>query len=203
MSVPDVRFDDNGLVVAVVQNHRTGDVLMVAYMNEEAVAQTMETGFVHFWSRSRQELWRKGHTSGNTLRLIDLSVDCDGDAVLVTAIPAGPTCHTGTTTCFGETETVGFRTLERLAATIAQRAAELPKGSYTSSLLQSGVDGVARKVLEEAGEVAFAAKNHAAGSGDESEVTAEAADVLYHLLVLLAERDISPAGVIDELQRRS
>ena len=203
MNRPEVAFDDNGLIVAVVQDDLTGDVLMVAYMNEAALEATLSTGQVHFWSRSRQELWRKGATSGNTLELVAIKSDCDSDALLVAARPIGPACHTGSETCFGNTDHEGFRSLEQLSAVIRSRAADRPAGSYTTSLVEAGVDTVARKVLEEAGEVAFAAKNHAAGTGPESEVSAEAADLMYHLLVLLAERDIPARDMLDELRRRS
>lgn len=203
MKRPEVAFDDDGLVVAVVQDDFTGDVLMVAYMNEAALEATLSTGQVHFWSRSRQELWRKGATSGNTLELVALRSDCDFDALLVTARPTGPTCHTGTETCFGNAGHQGFRTLEHLSAIVRSRATQRPAGSYTTSLIEAGVDTAARKVLEEAGEVAFAAKNHAAGTGPASEVSAEAADLMYHLLVLLAERDIPARDMLDELRRRS
>ena len=198
---------------AVVQDAADGRVLMVAYMDAEALAATIATGEVHFHSRSRDRLWRKGETSGNVLRLVDLATDCDGDALLVTRRPAGPTCHRGTRSCFdpdgapADRTSQGFAWLETLWATIAERAAERPAGSYTASLLDGGVDAVARKVTEEATEVLLAAKDDAAAEragadrvGTRAALAGEAADLLYHALVLLAERAVSPAEVIDALR---
>ncbi len=182
---------------------------MVAWMDAEAVAATMATGEVHFHSRSRDALWRKGETSGNVLRVVDLALDCDSDAILVTADPAGPTCHRETRSCFdpdgapAERATQGFAWLETLWSTIASRAAERPAGSYTTSLLDGGVDAVARKVTEEATEVVLAAKDHAAGAGGADRVAEETADLLYHALVLLAERGLEPAAIVDTLRARS
>jgi len=198
----DIRFDDAGLVPGVVQDAATGQVLMLGYLNAESLRLTAETGFVTFWSRSRGELWRKGETSGNTLAVVDIGLDCDGDALLIRAHPAGPTCHTGTVSCF-DNVTPGDRSfgeLDALWAVIAARAAELPPGSYTTSLLEGGVDAVGRKVTEEATEVLLAAKDNAVGAGDR--VAEEAADLVYHLLVLLAERDVPPSAVLEELANR-
>ena len=191
---------------AVVQDVADGRVLMVAWMDAEALAATVATGDVHFHSRSRDRLWRKGETSGNVLRLVRIEVDCDGDALLVTADPAGPTCHRGTRSCFdaddapAERVTQGFAWLEALWATIADRAATRPAGSYTLRLLADGVDAVARKVTEEATEVLIAAKDDAvaetSGSIERRRATAlagETADLFFHVLVLLAERDLPPA----------
>lgn len=202
----DLRFDDRGLVAAIVQDALTGRVLMLGWMNDEALQLTRSTGFVHFWSRSRQELWKKGETSGNTLRFVSLTVDCDGDAVLVQSEPTGPTCHTGTVSCFdanGATSLQGFAGLEALWGVIASRAAERPAGSYTSQLIDGGVDAVGRKVTEEATEVLLAAKDHASGAADDARLAEEAADLIYHLLVLLAERGVEPAAVTRELRARS
>ena len=207
---PDVRFDSNGLVPAVVQDAADGRVLMLAYMDAEALAATIEIGEVHFHSRSRDRLWRKGETSGNVLRLVDLSIDCDGDALLVTVDPAGPTCHRGTRSCFerdgapAEHPRQGFAWLETLWSTVASRAAERPTGSYTTSLLDGGVDAVGRKVTEEATELLLAAKDDATVStpATREALAGEAADLLYHVLVLLAERDLPPATVIDTLRSR-
>ena len=210
-----VRFDADGLVATVVQDRRDGRVLMVAYMDAEALAATISTGEVHFHSRSRGRLWRKGETSGNVLALVGLAIDCDGDALLVTVDPAGPTCHRGTRSCFdpdgapaGPT-TQGFAWLESLWATIAARAVDRPAGSYTVSLLDGGVDAVGRKVTEEATEVLMAAKDDAAAeargadrSAPRTALAGEAADLLYHALVLLAERDLAPSTVIDTLRAR-
>jgi phosphoribosyl-ATP pyrophosphohydrolase/phosphoribosyl-AMP cyclohydrolase len=208
-------FGPDGLVTAVVRDVRDGRVLMVAHMDAEALAATMSTGDVHFHSRSRDRLWRKGETSGNVLRLVDIAADCDGDALLVTVDPRGPTCHRGTRSCFdlggapAERTTQGFAWLESLWATIAARVAERPAGSYTTSLLDGGVDAVSRKVTEEATEVLLAAKDDAtaqAAGADRAATRAalagEAADLLYHALVLLAERDVPPSAVIETLRER-
>ena len=212
---PAVAFGPDGLVTAVVQDVRDGRVLMVAHMDAEALAATVATGEVHFHSRSRDRLWRKGEESGNVLRLVDLAADCDGDALLVTADPAGPTCHRGTRSCFdpdgapAERSTQGFGWLEQLWATIKARAAERPTGSYTTSLLDAGVDAVSRKVTEEATEVLLAAKDDAAAqataadrSATKAALAGEEADLLYHALVLLAERDVPPSAVVEVLRRR-
>jgi phosphoribosyl-ATP pyrophosphohydrolase/phosphoribosyl-AMP cyclohydrolase len=206
----DVRFGPDGLVPAIVQDVRDGRVLMLAWMDAEALAATLETGDVHFHSRSRDRLWRKGEESGNVLRLVGLDADCDQDALLVTADPIGPTCHRGTRSCFdadgapAARETQGFAWLEALWSTIAARAAERPAGSYTTSLLDGGVDAVGRKVTEEATEVLLAAKDDAVASsaGTRDALAGEAADLLYHALVLLAERGLPPAAVIDTLRGR-
>ena len=206
---PQVRFGPDGLAPAVIQDDSDGRVLMVGYMDAEALSATVETGEVHFHSRSRDRLWRKGEESGHVLRLVDVATDCDGDALLVTVDPVGPTCHRGTRSCFDEEEgdiaaPVGFAWLEVLWATIADRAAERPSGSYTASLLDGGVDAVARKVTEEATELLLAAKDDATGSTDATRtaVTEETADLLFHALVLLADRDVPPAEVIAVLRRR-
>jgi phosphoribosyl-ATP pyrophosphohydrolase/phosphoribosyl-AMP cyclohydrolase len=204
------RFDPDGLVPAIVQDVADSRVLMLAYMDAEALTATLETREVHFHSRSRGQLWRKGETSGNVLRLVSLALDCDGDALLVTVDPVGPTCHRGTRSCFdpegsaAERSTQGFAWLETLWSTIASRAAERPAGSYTTSLLDGGVDAVARKVTEEATEVLLAAKDDAVSSSAATRdaLTGEAADLLYHVLVLLVERDVPPADVIAVLQER-
>lgn len=212
---PDVAFGDQELVPAIVQDATDGRVLMLAWMDAEALAATLRTGDVHFHSRSRDALWRKGETSGNTLRLVELAIDCDRDALLVTVEPAGPTCHRGTRSCFdldgvpADRITHGFAWLETLWTTIADRAATRPEGSYTASLLDGGVDAVARKVTEEATEVLIAAKDDARAEASGAERTetraalaGETADLLYHALVLLAERRLDPAAVIGVLRGR-
>jgi phosphoribosyl-ATP pyrophosphohydrolase/phosphoribosyl-AMP cyclohydrolase len=211
----DVRYGQEGLVPVVVQDVLDGRVLMVAYADSEAVAATLATGEVHFHSRSRGRLWRKGETSGNVLRLLDLTLDCDGDALLATVEPAGPTCHRGTRSCFDPAEAPalspgqGFGWLEVLWATIQSRASERPEGSYTARLLEGGTAAVGRKVTEEATEVLLAARDDdeaeraGAGRGATREALAgEAADLLYHALVLLADRGIAPAEVLAVLRRR-
>jgi len=230
---PDrVRWGPDGLVPVVVQDAADGRVLMLAFANAEALAATLATGEVHFFSRSRGRLWRKGETSGNVLRLRGLALDCDGDALLATVEPAGPACHRGTRSCFDPDGAAsdappatppaagpssrpdanrgqGFGWLEVLWATIADRAAARPAGSYTVRLLEAGVDGPARKVAEEATEVLMAAKDDAVAEAAGLDRTAlraalagEAADLLYHALVLLAERGLAPSAVIDRLRER-
>ncbi len=209
-AAPTVAFGPDGLVPAVVQDAADGRVLMLAWMDAEALAATFETGEVHFHSRSRDRIWRKGETSGNVLRLVDLASDCDSDALLVTVDPVGPTCHRGTRSCFdpdgapAERSTQGFAWLESLWSTIAQRAADRPEGSYTASLLAGGVDTAGRKVTEEATEVLMAAKDDAAASttATREALAGEAADLLYHALVLLAERGLPPSSVVDVLRER-
>jgi len=189
---------------------------MLAYMDAEALAATLETGDVHFHSRTRDRLWRKGETSGNVLRVVDLAVDCDGDALLVSVEPAGPTCHRGTRSCFdpdgsppAEPTLQGFAGLETLWSTIASRAAERPAGSYTTSLLEAGVDAAGRKVTEEATEVLLAARDDAEAertatdrTGTRGALAGETADLLYHALVLLAERGLEPRDVLEVLAGR-
>lgn len=198
-----VRFGADGLVPCVVQDCRTGEVLTVAYMNEEAYRLTLDTREVHFWSRSRQELWRKGETSGNTLALSELRVDCDGDALVALVVPAGPACHTGERSCFfrdaetGATpESALHETLAALERTLRSRQDQRPEGSYTVELLDDpGL--IADKVLEEAEEVTRAARDES-----DERVASEAADVLYHLSVLLRSRDVALAEVLEVLDER-
>jgi len=212
---PDLRYDEHGLVPAIVQDAADGRVLMLAWMDAEALEATLATGEVHFHSRSRGRLWRKGETSGNILRLVDLTADCDTDALLLTVDPVGPTCHRETRSCFdpdgppSERATQGLAWLETLWSTIASRAAARPEGSYTASLLAGGVDAVARKVTEEATEVLIAAKDDAlveANGGDRTAtreaLAGEAADLVYHALVLLVERSLDPGAVMTKLRER-
>jgi phosphoribosyl-AMP cyclohydrolase / phosphoribosyl-ATP pyrophosphohydrolase len=184
----EVAFDERGLVPCVVQDWHTGEVLTVAYMNAEALARTRATGEMHFWSRSRQELWHKGATSGNTQAVKAIRYDCDGDALVALVEPAGPACHTGERTCFhrGELEpTAPYEALPALERTIAERARVKPDGSYTAALLADPAR-IGEKVEEEAEEVARAAREES-----DDRVAEEAADVLYHLIVLLRGRDLS------------
>jgi phosphoribosyl-ATP pyrophosphohydrolase/phosphoribosyl-AMP cyclohydrolase len=208
--VPEVRFGPDGLIPAIVQEVADERVLMLAYMDAEALAATAATGEVHFHSRSRDRLWRKGETSGHVLRVVALTADCDGDALLVTADPVGPTCHRGTRSCFdpdgtpGDRTVQGFAWLETLWSTIASRATERPAGSYTTSLIEGGIDAAGRKVTEEATEVLLAAKDDAAGSTEATReaLAGETADLLYHALVLLSERGVPPSAAIAALQAR-
>lgn len=197
-----ITFNAEGLVPAIVQDADTGHVLMMAWMNEESLEATRTSGLVTFWSRSRNELWEKGATSGNQLRLVDLNADCDADTLLVLARPSGPACHTGTISCFADSPTPEFAEFGRLSATIKDRNTNRPAGSYTTSLLADH-DLAARKVLEEAGEVAFAAKDLDARAGDRQRLIEELADLTYHTLVLAAAHEISVADIGSELKKRS
>jgi phosphoribosyl-ATP pyrophosphohydrolase/phosphoribosyl-AMP cyclohydrolase len=212
----DVAFGPDGLVPVIAQDAADGRVLMLAFADAEALEATAATGELHFHSRSRDRLWRKGETSGNVLRVVDLALDCDSDAVLATVEPTGPTCHRSTRSCFdpdgapAEAQTTeGFGWLEDLWRTIESRAADRPAGSYTATLLNGGVDAVGRKVTEEATEFLLAAKDDAAAESSglprdktHTELAGEAADLLYHALVLLAERGLPPSEVIGVLQAR-
>lgn len=230
----EVRWGADGLAPAVVQDVADGRVLMLGWLDAEALAATLASGEVHFHSRSRGRLWRKGETSGHTLELVGLSLDCDADALLLTVRPTGPACHTNARSCFdagahldrvsptpttdrsewaaaaGPTTEEGFAWLETLWATITDRAAGRPEGSYTARLLAAGVDAAGRKVTEEATEVLIAAKDDAVAeraaadrSGARSALAAEVADLLYHLLVLCAERGLEPLAVIEILRARA
>ncbi|HEX6710776.1 MAG TPA: bifunctional phosphoribosyl-AMP cyclohydrolase/phosphoribosyl-ATP diphosphatase HisIE [Rubrobacter sp.] len=204
-SGPDtVKFDQNGLVPVVAQDAATGDVLTLAYANREALEKTLSSGEAHYYSRSRSELWRKGATSGNTQRVVEVRLDCDGDALLYRVEPRGPACHTGERTCFYTTlegvgisdGEIGFGTMvERLAGTIAQRHREMPEGSYTAGLIQQGTDRLAQKVGEEAVEVVVAALS-------DEKLAEETADLIYHLLVLLEERGVGIEDVARVLHDR-
>ncbi|HET9039127.1 MAG TPA: bifunctional phosphoribosyl-AMP cyclohydrolase/phosphoribosyl-ATP diphosphatase HisIE [Gemmatimonadales bacterium] len=203
-----VRFGADGLVPVVAQESRSGDVLMLAYANREALERTQATGQAHYYSRSRAGLWRKGATSGHEQAVREIRVDCDGDAILYRVDQTGPACHTGARTCFssavaqdGHTtsgEDPGAHLLTRLAATIARRAAERPEGSYTAGLLDRGVAKVSQKVGEEAVEVVVAAN-----AEEPERLASEAADLLYHLLVLLQARGVPLDAVWKELAHRS
>jgi phosphoribosyl-ATP pyrophosphohydrolase/phosphoribosyl-AMP cyclohydrolase len=190
-----------GLVPAIVQNADSGAVLMLGYMNREALASTQASGRVTFWSRSRNKLWIKGETSGNFLKLTGIAADCDGDTLLVTALPEGPVCHTGTPTCFGESPPRAaaeqFAFLGTLEGVIAERIAARPEGSYTAKLLAAGTRRIAQKVGEEGLELALAAV-----AQSDADIIAEAADLLYHTLLLLRVKDLSLAQVVKELEAR-
>jgi phosphoribosyl-ATP pyrophosphohydrolase/phosphoribosyl-AMP cyclohydrolase len=217
----DVSWGPSGLVPAVAQDVADGRVLIVAYVDAEALAATMASGEVHFHSRSRGRLWRKGETSGNVLRLVGIDLDCDSDALLMQVEPLGPTCHRGTRSCFdladGEgggppappaaAAVQGFAWLEALWATIDSRATADPASSYTARLLAAGVDGPARKLAEEATEVLMAAKDDAVAAVDRRDatrdaLTGEVADLVYHTLVLLRERGLAPSAVLARLRDR-
>jgi len=199
LDIKSLKFDERGLIPAIVQDARTREVLTLAYMNEESLARTIETGETWFWSRSRHELWHKGETSGNTQSVVNLINDCDNDALVVLVNPAGPACHTGARSCFDSKpgdEDLGLL-LANLYKLIESRERERPDGSYTTYLFNSGLDKILKKVGEESAETIIAAKND-----DVSRLTSETADLVFHLLVLLVARGVSLDEVRKELERR-
>ena len=195
----EIRFDERGLIPAIVQDAATREVLTLAYMNRESLQRTLETKQTWFWSRSRNELWHKGVTSGNTQEVVSLALDCDGDAIIVLVNPAGPACHTGAVSCFD----VGAQSddfgplLDQLYELIQSRERERPAGSYTTYLFEEGLDKILKKLGEESAETIIAAKND-----DDEQLTAEVSDLVYHLLVLLVARGVSLAQVAAVLSRR-
>jgi phosphoribosyl-AMP cyclohydrolase / phosphoribosyl-ATP pyrophosphohydrolase len=196
VNAPDVAtltFDERGLIVAVAQDAASGTVLMVAYMDREALTRTMESGEAHFWSRSRQTLWRKGETSGNVLHVESIQADCDADALLLSVHPTGPACHTGQRSCFAQPVTA----LDQLDAVLKDREAQRPAGSYTAGLFDAGRTAILRKVGEESIEVLLAG----AQEGDDA-LTNEVADLWFHSAVLLRARGLSPGSVLEVLARR-
>ncbi len=187
-----------GLVPAIIQDATTKNVLMLGFMNEEAYQKTIETRHVTFWSRTRQTLWTKGETSGHFLNLVSMQIDCDNDTLLVKAHPIGPTCHTGTDTCWGEENDMNpLLFLTELQNFINKRKEEMPEGSYTTKLFRDGVNKIAQKVGEEALETVIEATN-----GTKDHLIYEASDLLYHLLVLLTEKGLRIEEVAAELQKR-
>jgi phosphoribosyl-ATP pyrophosphohydrolase/phosphoribosyl-AMP cyclohydrolase len=193
-----MKFDANGLIPAIVRDARSGAVLTLAYMNEESLARTRETGETWFWSRSRNELWHKGATSGNTQHVVHISVDCDEDALVVSVIPNGPACHTGATSCFaGIPARPTARPLDRLFEVLRERNATRPAGSYSASLFTAGRDKILKKVNEEATEVIIASKFEGT-----KRLVSEVADLIYHLGVLLVDAGLDIVDVEDELRRR-
>ncbi len=198
VAIPDgLVFDASGLVPVVAQDRASGDVLMVAWANADALARTAETGIAHFWSRSRNALWRKGETSGHELRVVEARADCDRDTLLLVVEPAGPACHTGARSCFGDTSPTAAGMLEELARIVAERAKADPGESYTARLLAKGPDQVLKKIGEEATEVVLAARVES-----DERLAAETADLLYHLLVALHQRALPLSRVMDELRKR-
>jgi phosphoribosyl-ATP pyrophosphohydrolase/phosphoribosyl-AMP cyclohydrolase len=188
----------SGLVPAVIQDARTNQVLMVGFMNPEALEKTLADKKVTFWSRTKNRLWQKGETSGNYLEYVSMQEDCDNDSLLIKAIPHGPVCHTNQFTCFGEDETIDVGSvLCRLEETIRSRKQMMPEGSYTSKLFKEGTPRIAQKVGEEGVEVALASV-----LGDKIRFTEESADLLYHLLVLLCQQGLTLADVTKELRSR-
>jgi phosphoribosyl-AMP cyclohydrolase / phosphoribosyl-ATP pyrophosphohydrolase len=203
--IDQIRFDAQGLVPAIVQDHQSGEVLTLAYMNRESLRLTIERNETYFWSRRRQELWHKGETSGNAQKVKGIWYDCDADALLVKVEQTGNACHTGRYSCFfsplgkeaGPATGLG-ETIGRLARVIHQRNVERPADSYTVKLLEGGIDKILKKVGEEAGEVVIAAKNHSP-----EEISWEVADLLYHTMVMLEAEGVSLSEVALELEKRS
>jgi phosphoribosyl-ATP pyrophosphohydrolase/phosphoribosyl-AMP cyclohydrolase len=212
----NIKWDAQGLIPAIIQDAASKDVLTLAYMNAESLKLTLESGETWFWSRSRSELWHKGATSGHTQKVKSIAYDCDADTLLVKVIPNGPACHTGKQGCFfnevqlqmdevsnpstpseNRLSTDRFAILSTLESTIAQRDAERPEGAYTTYLFEKGVDKILKKVGEETAEVIIAAKNH-----DQQELSYEASDLIFHLMVLLREEKLSLDEVMLELDRR-
>jgi phosphoribosyl-ATP pyrophosphohydrolase/phosphoribosyl-AMP cyclohydrolase len=195
-----VKYDEKGLVPAIVQDAVSKEVLTLAYMNKESLELTINQEETWFYSRSRQALWHKGETSGNTQKVVSMSYDCDADAILVQVIPSGPACHKGNYSCFAGVEGEAgnrFDILNRLESVIAAREAERPEGAYTTYLFEKGLDKILKKVGEETAEVIIAAKNRS-----QDELRYETADLLYHLLVLLREAKLPLDEVLNELERR-
>ena len=199
LDIKSLKFDERGLIPAIVQDARTREVLTLAYMNAESLARTVETGQTWFWSRSRNALWHKGETSGNTQSVVSLACDCDNDAIVVLVEPVGPACHTGARSCFDlktEDEDLGLL-LATLYELIESRERDRPEGSYTTYLFSQGLDKILKKVGEESAETIIAAKNE-----DGARLTSEVADLVYHLLVLLVARGVSLDEVREELAKR-
>ncbi len=211
--IEEIKFDERGLIPTVIQDYISGQVLMVAYMNRESLTRTIKEGRACFWSRSRQELWTKGETSGNYQLVEEMSIDCDSDTLLFKVKSAGPACHTGHTSCFyrdysltegkiqqksrQEDTYLNYIFLKQLYDIILDRQEKMPEGSYTTYLFTEGIDKVAKKMGEETAEVIIAAKNE-----NRNEITYETADLIYHLLVLLALYQITPGEIIAELESR-
>ncbi len=192
-----MKFDTNGLIPAIIQNSKTKEVLMLGYMNEAAFNQTISTGIVTFFSRSRNEIWVKGETSGNYLRMNDWKLDCDQDSLLIQADPVGPTCHTGTSSCWGETKEPDFSVLKSLIQTIDERFTTPKEGSYIQSLIAKGLPKIAQKVGEEGVEIVIEAMRNEPQLFKE-----EAADLLFHYLVLLRAKEVNLLEIFEVLKSR-
>lgn len=208
MNLYDIKYDEKGLIPAIVQDAFTKEVLTLGYMNLDSLKRSLDTKETWFFSRSRQELWHKGATSGNTQKIVDIIYDCDKDALVILVEPTGPACHNGTKSCFNEslmntesqaftTNLEGYRILNELEQIIRLREKERPEGAYTTYLFDNGIDKILKKVGEEASEVIIAAKNR-----DKEELKWEAADLLYHLLVLLQEQELPFKEVLSVLNKR-
>jgi len=201
LNIDELKFDSNGLIPAVVVDAQSEKVLTLAYMNRESLEISMKEGRTCFWSRSRQELWRKGETSGNVQHIVDITADCDRDALVVTVNKEGPACHLGTDSCFNDKVFVGEQpapfSVEGLYALLQGRKTDMPEGSYTTYLFQKGIDKILKKVGEESTEVIIAGK-----AGDKAETIYEIADLMYHVMVLMVEMGISVEDVRAELASR-
>ncbi|MBI3584520.1 MAG: bifunctional phosphoribosyl-AMP cyclohydrolase/phosphoribosyl-ATP diphosphatase HisIE [Nitrospinae bacterium] len=207
MNTKDLKYDNNGLIPAIVQDWKNGDVLMLAYMNEESLNKTIETGFTHFWSRSRNKLWKKGETSGNEQLVKEISYDCDNDTLLIKAEQKGVACHTGSRSCFYselippsppfDKGGMGGFVIDKIYEVILDRKRNIREGSYVSSLFKNGRDKILKKIGEEASEVVIGSKND-----KKEEIIYEIADLWFHTLVLLGYHDISPEEIYKELQKR-
>lgn len=198
----NVKFDERGLICAIAQDVESGEVLMQAYMNAEALELTRQTGYAHYWSRSRQKLWKKGEESGHVQKVVSMTFDCDRDCILLKVRQTGAACHTGAYSCFfdflqGERERIGAEMLGRLQRIVDDRKENPVEGSYTSYLFEKGIDKIAKKAGEEAVEMVIASKNDAT-----EELVGECADLLYHTLVLLREKGVSLSDVCTELNLR-
>ena len=209
MDISELKFDENGLIPAIISDAQTDEVLMLAYMNEESLQISINEGKTCFWSRSRNKLWRKGETSGSVQRIISIKTDCDKDALLISVAQSGPACHTGEKTCFfndviiressgiADTETKTHFTLANLYDIIKDRKINPKPGSYTTYLFDKGKDKILKKIGEESTEVIIAGK-----SGDKTEAIYEIADLVYHAMVLMTEMDIAPDDILNELESR-
>ncbi|RBP58759.1 phosphoribosyl-ATP pyrophosphatase /phosphoribosyl-AMP cyclohydrolase [Alkalibaculum bacchi] len=202
MDLSNIKYDEKGLIPAIIQDVNTNEVLMMAYMNEESLKKTMETNKTWFYSRSRQNLWNKGETSGNFQDVKSISYDCDGDTLLVKVIPEGPSCHTGNNSCFfnsivEEENIANPEILKQLYKTIEDRRANPVEGSYTNYLFEKGIDKILKKVGEENAETIIAAKNNS-----KEELIYESSDLIYHLLVLLVNQGVSLEDIFGELEKR-
>ena len=200
-----IKLNEKGLIPAIAQDEATGEILMVAYMSPESLRRTLDTGEAWFYSRSRQELWHKGDTSGNVIHVSSVEVDCDGDTLLLKSSASGPACHTGKPTCFFQSieesvldfDGTGRQVLDELFALIEDRKQKAPQGSYVANLLRQGVDRIGKKVIEEAGETVIAAKN-----GQDGETIHEVADLWFHSLILLSSAGLTLDDIWDELRKR-
>jgi len=194
----NIKFDKSDLIPAIIQNHNTNEILMLGYMNQESINMTMNSGHVWFYSRSRKKLWEKGEKSGNYLKVINLALDCDKDTILIKAIPKGPTCHKGNTSCFGEENKPVENTLNSIISIINERNKNKNPDSYTSKLLNEGMPKIAQKIVEEAGELSIASLT----DKNKDQIIYEFSDLLFHMLVLLKKANIDIENIWDELESR-